>query len=70
MFVYSLYDQYLKEEQTFAPKLKQALSAGSSLSPLEIGKTVNLDVSEPNFWNKGISVFKGFLDTLEKTVQP
>ncbi len=69
MFVYALYDQYLKEGKTFAPKLKQALAAGSSLSPLEIGKTMNLNVTEPTFWNKGINVFKRLLDNLEKTIQ-
>jgi oligoendopeptidase F len=68
MFVYALYDQYQKEGKTFAPKLKQALSAGSSLSPIDIGKIVNLDVAEPTFWNKGINVFKRFLDNLEKMV--
>ncbi|MFA5365812.1 MAG: hypothetical protein WC325_11585, partial [Candidatus Bathyarchaeia archaeon] len=65
----ALYDQYITEGKTFAPKLKKALAAGSSLSPLEIGKTMNLNVAEPTFWNKGINVFKRLLDNLEKTIQ-
>jgi len=68
MFVYALYDQYLKEGKTFAPKLKQALSAGSSISPVEIGKIFNLDVTEQTFWKKGMNVFNRFLDTLEQIV--
>ena len=68
MFVYALYDQYLKEGKTFPPKLKEALSAGSSKSPTEIGKIFNLDVAEPNFWESGMNVFKRFLDNLEQTV--
>jgi len=68
MFVYALYDQYLKEGKTFAPKLKQALSAGSSLSPMEIGKIFNLDVTQTSFWKKGINVFNRFLDNLEQVV--
>ncbi|MFZ7136906.1 MAG: M3 family oligoendopeptidase [archaeon] len=68
MFVYTLYDQYLNEGKTFTPKLKQALSAGSSQSPLEIGKIFDLNVADPNFWNSGMNVFKRFLDNLEKIV--
>jgi oligoendopeptidase F len=68
MFVYTLYDQYLNEGKTFAPKLKQALSAGSRQSPLEIGKIFDLNVADPNFWNSGMNVFKRFLDNLEKIV--
>lgn len=68
MFVYALYDQYLEEGTKFAPKLKQALSAGSSLSPLEIGNLFNLDVSAPDFWNSGIRVFQRFINRLRETI--
>jgi oligoendopeptidase F len=68
MFVYSLYEKYLEEGQSFAPKLKKALSAGSSVSPVEIGKIVGLDVKAPDFWNGGLKVFKRFLDDLEKVI--
>ena len=40
MFVYTLYEKYLEEGKVFVPKLKEALSAGSSVSPLEIGKII------------------------------
>ncbi len=68
MLVYSLYEQYLQEGKQFVPKLKKALSAGSSLSPLEIGKIFDLDIAAPNFWNKGIKVFERFIDTLQKII--
>ena len=51
MFVYSLYERYLEEGKAFVPKLEAALSAGSSVSPLEIGKIVGLNVADPSFWN-------------------
>ena len=66
LFVYALYDQYLMEDQEFVPKLKKALSAGGSLSPLEIGNIFNLDVADPEFWNKGIKVFERFVTNLHK----
>ena len=42
MFVYALYERYLEEGKAFVPKLVKALSAGGSMSPLEIGEIVGL----------------------------
>ncbi len=68
MFVYSLYERYLEEGKAFVPKLEKALSAGSSVSPLEIGKIVDLDVADPSFWNGGLKVFERFIVDLEKVI--
>jgi oligoendopeptidase F len=68
MFVYSLYEQYLKEGKAFVPKLEKALSAGSSTSPLEIGKIVGLNVTDPSFWNGGLKVYERFIFDLEKVI--
>jgi oligoendopeptidase F len=69
MLVYSLYERYVEEGKAFVPKLKAALSAGSSLSPLEIGQTIGLNVKSPGFWNGGLKVFGRFIEDLEKIVQ-
>ncbi len=69
MFVYSLYQRYQEEGKAFVPKLKQVLSAGSSLSSLELGKIVNLDVSDPSFWSQGLKRFEYFIEELEKIIQ-
>jgi oligoendopeptidase F len=66
MFVYALYERYLQEGKLFVPKLKKALSAGSSVSPLEIGKLVDLDVADSNFWKLGLKRFEHFIIELEK----
>jgi oligoendopeptidase F len=66
--VYSLYERYLAEGKTFVPKLKNALSAGSSLSPLEIGQTVQLNPKAPDFWRGGLKIFERFIKDLEKTI--
>ncbi len=68
MFVYSLYGKYLQEGKAFVPKMKKTLSAGSSLSPIEIGKIFNLNIAEPTFWNNGIEVFERFIDNLQKMI--
>jgi oligoendopeptidase F len=68
MFVYSLYERYLEEGVAFVPKLKNALSAGSSVSPLEIGKIFGLNVADPSFWMEGLKAFERFIVDLEKIV--
>jgi oligoendopeptidase F len=67
MFVYALYERYQQEGKAIVPKLKQALSAGSSVSPAEIGKILGLNVAAPDFWSGGLKVFEGFVDDLQKT---
>jgi oligoendopeptidase F len=68
MFVYTLYERYLEEGKAFVPKLEKALSAGSSMSPLEIGKIVRLDVADPSFWMGGLKVYERFIADLEKVI--
>ena len=68
MFVYSLYERYLEEGKAFVPKLEQALAAGSSVSPVEIGRIVGLDVADPGFWRGGLKVFERFITDLEKVI--
>jgi oligoendopeptidase F len=68
LFVYSLYERYLEEGEAFVPKLVKALSAGGSISPVEIGEIVGLNVTAPDFWSEGMKVFEHFIFDLEKIV--
>jgi oligoendopeptidase F len=68
MFVYALYERYLQEGKAFVPKLEKALSAGSSVSPLEIGKIIGLNVAASDFWKGGLNVFERFIVDLEKVI--
>jgi oligoendopeptidase F len=68
MFVYALYQRYLEEGKVFVPKLVKVLSAGGSMSPLEIGEIVGLNVAAPEFWKGGLKVFERFIGDLEKII--
>jgi oligoendopeptidase F len=68
MFVYALYERYLEEGASFAPKLIHALSAGSSVSPLGIGELVGLNVADPSFWRGGMAVFERFVGDLKRVL--
>lgn len=69
LFVYALYQKYLKEGKSFIEKFKKILSAGSSLSPVEIGRIVNLNVTDPTFWDLGMKQYEHFVEELEKTMK-
>ena len=69
LFVYALYQKYLEEGKAFVPKLKQILSAGSSVSPIEIGKIVGVDVFSREFWQIGMKQYEHFLNELQKIVE-
>ena len=68
LFVYALYQKYLEEGKGFVPKFKKALSAGCSISSVEIGKIVGLDVTDPDIWKLGLRQYEHFLEELEKIV--
>ena len=68
MFVYALYQQYLEEGESFIPKLKAILKAGGSKSPKEFGELMGLDITQPDFWKKGMKQYERFVDELEKIV--
>ena len=68
MFVYSLYERYLKEGKVFVPKLIKMLSAGGSVSPQEIGEISGLNVAEPDFWKGGLGVFERLIGDLERII--
>ncbi|NHJ04053.1 MAG: hypothetical protein EAX90_04470 [Candidatus Heimdallarchaeota archaeon] len=69
LFVYALYQKYIDEGKDFVPKFKQVLEAGSSISPIEIGKILGLDVANPDFWKLGMKRFEFFVNELEKLVK-
>jgi oligoendopeptidase F len=68
MFVYALYQKYLEQGKRFVPKFKKILSAGSSISPKEIAKTVDLDITDPDCWKLGMKQYEHFIEELEKTI--
>lgn len=69
LFVYALYQKYMEEGKAFIPKMKKILSAGSSISPVEIGKIAGFDVTSKEFWQIGIRQYEHFLKELEKIAQ-
>ncbi|MBC7981623.1 hypothetical protein H7X65_00950 [Candidatus Parcubacteria bacterium] len=61
----ALYEEY-KKDKSFAAKIKKFLSAGGSMSPEDIFKSIGIDTSKPDFFKKGLKKIEKDLDAVEK----
>ena len=63
--VNSLYARYRESEAGFQEKYFDMLKAGGTKHHSELLKPFGLDATDPQFWQKGISVISGLIDELE-----
>ncbi|AUJ63436.1 oligoendopeptidase F [Aestuarium zhoushanense] len=63
--VNALYTAYTEQGDAFKDKYFDMLSAGGSKHHKELLEPFGLDASDPEFWNKGLSMIEGFIDELE-----
>lgn len=66
LLVFSLYQQYKSEGDSFKPRYMQLLSAGGSDSPENILKNAGVDIKDPAFWQGGYDVVANMVNELEK----
>lgn len=55
----------VKENHTFITKVKDFLSAGSSDSPKNVFKKMGVDISDKEFWNRGLNEIESLLNETE-----
>ncbi len=63
--VNSLYARYQESEGGFQEKYFTMLKAGGTKHHSELLKPFGLDATDPEFWQKGLSVISGMIDELE-----
>jgi len=68
LFVFALYRIYKEEGANFVPKLRKLLASGSSKAPFELAAELDFDISEEEFWQKGIDQAEEFIKMLEATL--
>jgi len=56
---------YRKEGKEFIKKFKKILSAGSTLSPKEIGEIIGFEITKPDFWELGMKQYEYFVNELK-----
>ncbi|MFW9905637.1 MAG: M3 family oligoendopeptidase [Candidatus Thorarchaeota archaeon] len=68
LFVLGLYQKYLEEGESFIPKYKQILEAGGSQFPVDLAKSVGLDLTTPEFWQAGFDYLRKLLKEFQNIV--
>jgi len=66
LLVFSLYQQFKAEGESFKPKYLKILSSGGSEAPEKILSDAGIDIRSPKFWQGGFDVLSRMVDELEK----
>ncbi len=61
----SVYERYAQRGAEFVPQYLQLLAAGGSKSPEELGKIVDVDLTDPGFWEAGLDLVERQLELAE-----
>ena len=61
----AVYKQYQEKGDAFVPSYIEMLGAGGSMAPEDLGKIVGCDLTDPEFWNGGLSIVADQLDATE-----
>lgn len=66
LLVFSLYQQFKAEGDSFKPKYLKILSSGGSEAPAKILSDAGIDIRSAKFWQGGFDVLSKMVDELEK----
>jgi oligoendopeptidase F len=61
----SVYERYEKQGPDFVPRYLELLAAGGSRSPEELGQIVEVDLTDPGFWDAGLDLVERQLELAE-----
>jgi oligoendopeptidase F len=68
LLVLALYQKYLEEGSGFVPKYLELLSLGGSRKPADLLAPLGIDLTDPDFWQKGYDFVGGLLRELRELV--
>ena len=66
LLVLSLYAMYKKQGKPFVEKFEKLLSTGGSCSPAELMAAVDIDITDPAFWQGGVAEIGAMVDEFVK----
>lgn len=61
----SVYKRYEEVGEGFVPQYLELLRAGGSMSPEELGRIVDCDLTDPGFWDGGLEIIEAQLNDAE-----
>jgi|AntRauTorckE6833_2_1112554.scaffolds.fasta_scaffold00326_8 oligoendopeptidase F len=65
LLVLALYEEYTQRPEGFADRYLDLLSAGGSEWPEDLVAKMGLDITQPDFWNKGLASFERMVTEAE-----
>jgi oligoendopeptidase F len=66
LLVLALYEEYTQRPEGFSDKYLELLSAGGSEWPENLVAKMGLDITQPDFWKKGLNSFKKMVEEAEE----
>jgi len=69
LLVLALFNKYQTEGASFAPKYLEVLSSGGADRPENILRKAGVDLTDPNFWQQGLTILDGMVNDLEALVK-
>lgn len=65
LLVLALYEEFTQRPDGFAERYLELLSAGGSEWPEDLIAKMGLDITQPDFWNKGLASFERMIEEAE-----
>ncbi|MFN8643183.1 MAG: M3 family oligoendopeptidase [Candidatus Binatia bacterium] len=62
LLVLALYELYQEQGAAFAPRYLELLAAGGSESPAALLGRLDLDITQPDFWQRGLNVIRRLVE--------
>ncbi|MFP3871908.1 MAG: M3 family oligoendopeptidase [Candidatus Natronoplasma sp.] len=69
LLVLALYDMYKEKGEEFVPQYLDLLKAGGSEDPKDLLANIGVDITDPDFWQRGLSVIRESVDRMEKLAE-
>lgn len=69
LLVLALYEEFTRQKDGFSEKYMQMLRAGGSEWPEDIVAKMGLDITRPDFWNKGLKATEKLIEQAETLAQ-
>ncbi|HEX6981218.1 MAG TPA: M3 family oligoendopeptidase [Balneolaceae bacterium] len=66
LLVLALYEEYTRSQNGFSEKYLEMLRAGGSDRPENIVGKLGLDITQPDFWNQGLSAIENMVEQAEE----
>ncbi len=69
LLVLALYDMYKEKGEEFVPQYIDLLKAGGSEDPKDLLAKIGVDITDPDFWQRGLSVIRESVERLEQLAE-